>query len=188
LLRPARREVSWDCDSSHHLFRASLDCLSAAGHTTEVAARNTKLASVLKNVKHIASKTNIHKVGKVIHCVEDAAHRLEHAAHKVDRIARVFMRDEEADLSERNEDEDLLTRAIEGELHNRDFQDLVFEELTERGLAELQELAKRDPNIFRKIFRKFKKVVGKMASVVARDEDVDLVGRDYSDFELERLD
>jgi len=70
---------------------------------------------------------------------------------------------------------------------NRDFQDLVFEELTERDVAELQELAKRDPNIFRKIFRKFK-VVGKVASVVAPDEDVDLVGRDYSDFELERLD
>jgi len=66
----------------HHLFRASLDCLSAAGHTTEVAARNTKLASVLKKVKHIASKTNIHKVGKVIHRVEGGAHRLEHAAQR----------------------------------------------------------------------------------------------------------
>jgi len=157
-------------------------------HTTELAARNAKPASILKKVKHIASKTNIHQVGKAIHRVEGAAHRLEHAAYKADRIVRVFMRDEEADLSERDEDEDLLTRAIEDELYNRDFQDLVFEELTERDVAELQELAERDPNIFRKIFRKFKKVVGKVASVVARDEDVDLVGRDYSDFELERLD
>jgi len=52
----------------------------------------------------------------------------------------VFKRDEEADLSEPDEDEDLLTRAIDDELYNRDFQDLSLKSLQNAMLLSCKSL------------------------------------------------
>lgn len=171
----------------------------------ELAARDPSFKSIFGKIKSAFTKKNVQKV--------------EGVASKVGKIADLVIRDEDAELLERDL-EDLEELAARDPSFGSIFRkikkiaspknlstvarvaSLVIrdgEQLTEREIAQLDELAERDPSFgswIRKVGHSVGKVVNaknigtvaKVASYVIREDSDDVFERDYSDFVLNELD